>query len=111
VTVLSHTGSDQAVPFYLLPSLGGHNTLRGYAEYRFHDGHLMVVTAESRWAVFPHLDGAIFFDAGSVASRVRDLDFERTVARSEGWRFVFKLTDPLRLGRLNRRTAALPFVP
>jgi outer membrane protein assembly factor BamA len=130
-TVLSHTGSDQAVPFYFLPGLGGHNTLRGYADYRFHDRHLMVVNAESRWALFPHVDGAVFFDAGSVAAKVRDLDFARTsagfgfrvhtskttlvrfdVGRSEeGWRFLLKLTDPLRFGRLNRRTVPLPFVP
>jgi hypothetical protein len=130
-TVMSHTSGDRDVPFYLLPSLGGHNTLRGYADYRFHDRHLMVVNAESRWALFPHVDGALFFDAGSVAARVRDLDFARTsagfgvrvhtskttlarfdMARSEeGWRFLLKLTDPLRLGRLSRRTAAVPFVP
>jgi hypothetical protein len=130
-TVLSHTAADRAVPFYFLPSLGGHNTLRGYADYRFHDRHLMVVNVESRWALFPHIDGAVFFDAGSVAARIRDLDFSRTspgfglrvhtskstlarfdVGRSEeGWRFMLKLSDPLRFGRVNRRTAPLPFVP
>ena len=130
-TVLSHTGANREVPFYLLPSLGGHNTLRGYADYRFHDRHLMVVNAESRWALFPHLDGAVFFDAGSVATRVRDLDFGRTaagfgvrvhthsitlarfdIARSqEGWQFMMRLSDPCRLGRLSRRTMAIPVVP
>jgi outer membrane protein assembly factor BamA len=63
-----------------------------------------VVTAESRWAPFPHVDGAIFFDAGSVAGRVKDLDFERTSAG-----FGFRVHTSF--GRLNRRTAALPFVP
>jgi hypothetical protein len=29
----------------------------------------------------------------------------------EGWRFMFRLTDPLHLTRLSRRTAAIPFVP
>jgi surface antigen Omp85-like protein len=129
--VLSDTGDDQSVPFYLLPSLGGHNTLRGYADYRFHDRHFMVINAESRWALFPHLDGAVFFDAGNVAARVADLDFGRTSAGfgfrlhtdrttlarldighgDEGWRVILKLTDPLHLGRLSRRTAAVPFVP
>jgi outer membrane protein assembly factor BamA len=129
--VLSDTGADQSVPFYLLPSLGGHNTLRGYADYRFHDRHFMVINAESRWALFPHLDGAVFFDAGNVAARVGDLDFGRTSAGfgfrlhtdrttlarldighgDEGWSVILKLTDPLHLGRLSRRTAAVPFVP
>ena len=35
------------MPFYLLPGLGGHNTLRGYADYRFHDRHLLAGTIES----------------------------------------------------------------
>jgi hypothetical protein len=130
-TVLSHTRTDQAVPFYFLPGLGGHNTLRGYADYRFHDRHMMAVTVESRWVLWPHVDAAVFFDAGNVAAKVRDLDVARTsagfglrvhtstttlarfdVGRSkEGWRFMLKLSDPLRFARLHRRTAPLPFVP
>lgn len=130
-SVMSDTTADQIVPFYLQPSLGGNNTLRGFADYRFHDRHMLVVNAETRLAIFTHLDGAVFFDAGNVASRVRDLDLRRTsygvgirmhssratfarfdVARgSEGWRFLFKLSDPLHLARLSTRTAAAPFVP
>lgn len=129
--VFSTTTDDRAIPFYLLPSLGGHNTLRGYVDYRFHDRHLVVVNAESRWALFAHLDGAVFIDAGNVAPRAADLDLTRTsfgtglrlhtgtstIARldvangDEGWRFLFRVNDPLRLGRLGRRTAAVPFVP
>jgi hypothetical protein len=130
-TVLSHTAAGQQVPFYMLPSLGGHNTLRSFADYRFHDRHMMVATIESRWALFPHIDGAVFLDAGNVAARIGDLDLGHTsagfgirlhtrtstlarfdIARGdEGWRFVFKMTDVLRLARLARRTAPLPFVP
>lgn len=129
--VFTDTAEGRAVPFYLLPSLGGHNTLRGYADYRFHDRNLIVANVESRWALFEHVDAAVFFDAGNVAARARDVDFARTsaglglrlhtakttvvrfdTARSEeGWRFLLKLTDPIRLGRLQKRTAALPFVP
>jgi hypothetical protein len=29
----------------------------------------------------------------------------------DGWRFFFRLSDPLHLTRLSRRTAAVPFVP
>lgn len=130
-TALTHTADDREVPFYLLPSLGGHNTLRGYEDYRFHDRHLLLFNVESRWTLFRHLDGAVFFDAGNVASQVGDLDFGRrsagagirlhtaasTLARfdvahgSEGWRVVLKLSDSLRISRLKTRTAPIPFVP
>ena len=129
--VFSLHAASRIVPFYLLPSLGGNNTLRGYADYRFHDRHLLVANVESRWALLTHLDGALFFDAGNVAARIRDLDLARTsygagvrlhtgkstlarldVARShEGWRVMFRMSDPLRLTRVTRRTAAMPFVP
>lgn len=130
-SVFSHTRDNQVVPFYFLPALGGHNTLRGYADYRFHDRHMVVVNLETRWALFTHVDLAGFFDAGNVAARVADLNLDRTsvgvglrlhtptatVARldvahsAEGWRLMFKLSDPLRIGRGNTRTAPLPFVP
>jgi hypothetical protein len=129
--VMSQVGDGHDIPFYLMPALGGSNTIRGYANYRFHDRHLLVVNAESRWAVFPHMDAAVFVDAGSVAARVRDLDVDRTsygfgfrlhthqstlarfdVAHStEGWRLMLKLSDVLRLARNERRASAFPFVP
>jgi hypothetical protein len=130
-TVLTHTGDDRDVPFYLLPGLGGHNTLRGYSDYRFHDRHVLVFNVESRWALFRHVDGAAFFDAGNVASRVGDLDFGRrsigaglrlhtavsTLARfdvgrsAEGWHAMLRLSDPFRMSRQKSRTAPIPFVP
>ena len=129
--VTSGTGDGQVVPFYLQPSLGGHNTLRGYADYRFHDRNLLVVNAEARVPLMTHVDAAVFVDAGNVAGRAADLNLDKrsygaglrlhsrrqTFARmdvargGEGWRFVFRLTDPLNLARLSRRTASAPFVP
>ena len=129
--VTSDTDARQAVPFYLLPSLGGHNSLRGYADYRFHDRSLLLVSAEARVAMMTHVDAAVFLDAGNVAPRLGDLDLgkrsygaglrlhskRQTFARfdvargGEGWRFVLRLTDPLDLSRTSRRTAAIPFVP
>ena len=123
--------TGQHVPFYLMPSLGGANTLRSYAEYRFHDRALVVLNAEARVALFTHVDTALFVDAGNVAARVADLNLDRasygvgvrvharraTFARvdvahgDEGWRFLLRVNDPFRFGRLARRTAAVPFVP
>jgi len=73
--VFSQTSSGNTVPFYLLPSLGGKNTLRGYYDFRFRDRDMEVFNAESRWGLFTHLDAAVFVDAGKVAPQARDLDF------------------------------------
>jgi hypothetical protein len=129
--VFSTPAAGRDIPFYLLPSLGGHNTLRGYTDYRFHDRHLLGVNVESRWALFQHLDAAAFADAGNVAARAGDLDLARTsygtgvrlhtrtstiarfdIARSrEGWQLLFRLNDPLRMARHARRAASIPFAP
>jgi hypothetical protein len=129
--VSSDASAGGVVPFYLQPSLGGHNTLRGYTDYRFHDRNLLVVNAEVRIAMTRHVDAAFLVDAGNVAGRVGDLNLDKksygaglrlhsrrqTFARmdvargGEGWRVVFRLTDPLSLSRLSRRTASVPFVP
>jgi hypothetical protein len=127
----SDTNDGQIVPFYLQPSLGGHNSLRSYPDYRFHDRNLMLVNLETRVAMMTHVDAVVFFDAGNVAARAADLNLDKrsygvglrlhsrrqTFARldvargSEGWRVVVHLSDPLNLARLSRRTAAVPFVP
>jgi hypothetical protein len=127
----SATNDGRVVPFYLMPALGGANTLRSYADYRFHDRNLALVNLESRFALMAHVDVAAFFDAGNVAARVSELNLDKTsyglglrvhsaratFARvdmahgAEGWRFLFRTSDPLHLARLTRRTAAVPFAP
>jgi hypothetical protein len=64
---LSQTGAGNEVPFYLMPTLGGRNTLRGYNDYRFRDRNAAFVSAEYRLPVFRKMDAAVFADAGSVA--------------------------------------------
>lgn len=127
----SDTADGKTIPFYFLPSLGGSNTIRAYTDYRFHDRNLLVFNAESRVAMFTHLDAVLFVDAGNVAARVGDLNFDKraygvgfrvhsdrtTFMRfdmahgAEGWRFLLRMNDPLHLRRLSKRTAPLPFVP
>ena len=129
--VLSDVGEGHDIPFYLLPSLGGHNTLRAYHNFQFHDRNSVMVTAESRWAIFTHLDGAVFLDAGNVARRVGDLNLDKTsygaglrvhteratIARldvahgAQGWNIMFRTSDPLRLSRGRRHVAHIPFTP
>jgi hypothetical protein len=73
VTDIKDTGS---VPYFLLPSLGGGTTVRGYPDFRFRDRNRLVMNAELRWTPARFLDMAIFYDTGKVAARRRDLDFE-----------------------------------
>ena len=127
----SDTSPGQVVPFYLQPSLGGHNTLRAYTDYRFHDRNAVVINLEGRVGLMSHVDVAAFVDAGNVAPRVRDLNLHKrsygagvrlhtrrqTFARldvargSEGWSLLLRMNDPLDLSRLSRRRAPAPFVP
>jgi hypothetical protein len=127
----SDTGDGQVVPFYLQPSLGGSNSLRSYADYRFHDRNLLLLNVEGRVALMTHVDAAVFMDAGNVAARFGDLSLDKrsygvglrlhsrrqTFARvdlahgGEGWRVLFRLTEPLSLSRVTKKTAAAPFVP
>jgi len=132
--VFSDASSGHLVPFYLMPSLGGQNTLRGYYDYRFHDNDMQAFNAESRWALFAHVDAAVFVDAGKVAPRAGDLDFKHmrrsygaglrvhnatsTLGRldvghgAEGWRVIFKINDPLKRGTpAFGRPSVVPFVP
>jgi outer membrane protein assembly factor BamA len=54
-------------PFYLLPSLGGPQTLRGFHPFRFADRALLHATAEFRLRVHRWIELAPFLDAGTVA--------------------------------------------
>jgi outer membrane protein assembly factor BamA len=69
------SGND--VPFYLMPFVGGPETLRGFRERRFTDRNLVLLQAEYRYEVFAALDMALFVDAGAVAQRVSDLRLDQ----------------------------------
>ena len=71
---LSDTADGQLVPFYLQPSLGGPNDLRGFRPFRFRDRNALLLQAEYRWEIFTAVDGAIFYDAGKVAPEAGDLN-------------------------------------
>jgi hypothetical protein len=125
---LSQTAAGQDVPFYLLPSLGGSNTLRGFLDYRFRDRDLLLLGAEYRWPILRNVDAATFYDAGTVGPEVsalsrglssdygaglrlhsaRHMLVRLDVARStEGTRALLTLSAPL---TLPNRTVA-PYVP
>jgi outer membrane protein assembly factor BamA len=66
---LTNPGSGQRVPFYLQPTLGGWDSLRGYRPYRFYGNNSVLVNAEHRWELSPILDLVAFSDAGKVFAR------------------------------------------
>lgn len=75
----SHSLPDagKRVPFYLMETLGGAATLRGFREYRFRDARNLLVSAEYRWEVWTYADMTFFFDAGKVFEDAKDFNFEK----------------------------------
>jgi hypothetical protein len=71
---VADSNSDGVVPFFMLPSLGGGSTLRGYPDFRFRDRTRLLINAELRWTPARFLDMAVFYDTGKVAGDYRDLD-------------------------------------
>ncbi len=65
------------VPFYLQPTLGGSDDLRGYRAFRFYDNNSVVLNGEYRWEVFSGLDMALFVDAGQVFDRWQQINLRR----------------------------------
>jgi outer membrane protein assembly factor BamA len=88
-TELSHYGRDQLVPFYLQPTLGGTDDLRGFRRYRFHDNNVVALNGEYRWEIFPGFDMAVFADAGKVFHRSGDINL-RNLEHSVGFGARFK---------------------
>jgi hypothetical protein len=70
-----HAGN--LVPFYLQPTLGGSDDLRGYRAFRFYDNNSLLLNGEYRWEVFSGLDMALFVDAGQVFDRWQQINFRR----------------------------------
>ena len=130
-TVFNNPSTEHPIPFYLLPSMGGSRTNRDFHDFQFHDNNLLVLQAESRFAVWTHLDAALFVDAGNVAGQYGDLNLDQrsygaglrlhnertTLLRadlaqgSQGWHAIVTTTEPFRLPRVRRLTAIVPFFP
>jgi outer membrane protein assembly factor BamA len=66
--------SDQQIPFFLMPAVGGGNSLRGFTSRRFSDRNTLLLQAEWRITASRFLDSAVFYDAGKATARTKDLD-------------------------------------
>lgn len=85
---VSEEDAGAQIPFYFQRSLGGPDDLRGFHRLRFRDKHALLLQAEYRWEIFTAVDGALFYDAGKVASRVEDLNL-RDLESDYGFGFRF----------------------
>jgi hypothetical protein len=73
---MTEADEGQDVPFYLMPTLGGAYTLRGFRTYRFRDRNAMLFQAEYRYHINTFVMGALFYDTGKVTREREDLDFD-----------------------------------
>ena len=72
---LTTTNGTQQVPFYLQPTLGGPDTLRGYRFNRFYGNNSTMATAEYRWDASPILQMVAFADGGKVFNNWQQWNF------------------------------------
>lgn len=86
------SSGSAGVPFYLMPTLGGNDSLRGFRNYRFRGPHALLLQAEYRWELWSGLDAALFYDAGKVALERADLNFSR-LEKDYGFGFRFNTRD------------------
>ena len=81
-------GGDR-VPFYLQPTLGGPDDLRGFRAFRFYDNNAAVLSGEYRWNLMGSLGMALFVDAGQVYDRWQHINF-RSLHKDYGFGFRVK---------------------
>jgi len=90
--------AGDAVPFYMQPTLGGPDSLRGIEPYRLRDRSLILLQSEYRWDANAFLGGVIFYEAGTVAARLGALRLDRMIQDfGAGVRFGFLSTVSLRI--------------
>jgi outer membrane protein assembly factor BamA len=63
---LTTSNRSRQIPFFMMGTLGGSESLRGFLDGRFHDRNFLLLNAEYRWAVFTYMDAVLFADAGKV---------------------------------------------
>ena len=100
----------QKIPFFMLPSLGGGSTLRGYTSWRFRDNNSLLFQAEWRIMANRFLESAVFYDTGKVTSSTSDFDSKGLKSDfGFGVRFHGPFATPLRID-LAKSTEGLALV-
>lgn len=67
------SANSDAIPFYLLPHIGGSSTLRGFRLDRFYGMNLFLLSLEYRYRLHPNFEAIPFFDEGQIFDRTEDL--------------------------------------
>jgi outer membrane protein assembly factor BamA len=88
-TELSDPDGGNVVPFYMQPTLGGSDNLRGFGRYRFYDNNSLLFNAEYRWEISYGFDMALFADAGKVTPRRGQINLS-SLQTDAGFGFRFK---------------------
>lgn len=76
-TWLTDTNATQTVPFYMQPTLGGPDTLRGFEAFRYYGNNAVLIQSEYRWEASSVLDLALFADGGKVFQNWNELNFHK----------------------------------
>ena len=87
---LTTTNGTQQVPFYLQPTLGGPDTLRGYRFQRFYGNNSTMVTAEYRWDASPIVQMVAFADGGKGVRHAGSSGTSTACKRDVGFGLRFK---------------------
>jgi outer membrane protein assembly factor BamA len=74
VATITDVDGSNDVPYFLMPSIGGGASVRGYPDFRFRDRNRLVMNAELRWTPARFMDMLLFYDTGKVEARWQDLD-------------------------------------
>jgi len=77
------------VPFYMMESIGGQDTLRGFHNFRFTDRNILYMSTEYRWEGNPAVELAVFYDTGKAFADPADLNFQH-LEHSYGFGIRFK---------------------
>ena len=71
-----YADSGAQVPFYLMETLGGSETLRGFRNFRFRDANVLYLSGEYRWEAAAGIDLAVFYDTGKVFPDASDFGLD-----------------------------------
>lgn len=92
LTSLDEAHDGAVVPFYLQETLGGSDTLRGFANRRFRGENLLYLSAEYRWEAAPPFELAVFYDTGKTFMDEQPYRFDH-LEKSLGFGLRFKTED------------------
>jgi hypothetical protein len=84
---LTNNADGDRVPFYVLPYVGGQDTIRSFREFRFQDENALWFSAEYRWIPIKWVSGALFADFGNVANDWQDV----SSSLKHGYGFGFRV--------------------